>query len=175
MIRYCSSQRAKIIRHLTEGFDHLGISEFPRRGITGTATLPRRLAPIDPPNAFAGQDGEAVQAPAPHLTPYSRAATDLPVALIRRRRFACDVGQIKSIFPRIPCPRRGTYRDRHGRWAQDAMAVGLRTRRMRSPRGRQSRVVLTPRRWREALKKLTLLRGDGDKKARSPESARNKS
>src|SRR5271156_1048499 len=44
------------------------------------------------------------------------------------------------------------------------MAVGLRTRRMRLSRGRQSRVVLAPRRWREALEKLTLLRGDGDKK-----------
>jgi hypothetical protein len=31
-------------------------------------------------------------------------------------------------------------------------------------RGRRSRVVLAPRRWRELLKKLTLLRGDGDKK-----------
>jgi hypothetical protein len=31
-------------------------------------------------------------------------------------------------------------------------------------------VVLTPRRWRQVLKKLTLLRGDGDNKARSPGS-----
>ena len=29
--------------------------------------------------------------------------------------------------------------------------------------GRRSRVVLAPRRWREVLKKLTLLRDDGDK------------
>jgi hypothetical protein len=33
---------------------------------------------------------------------------------------------------------------------------------------RRSRVVLTPRRWRQVLKKLTLLRDDGDNKARSP-------
>jgi hypothetical protein len=78
--------------------------------------------------------------------------------------FACDVGQIRSTFPRVSRPPRGAYRDRHGRWARDAMAAGLRTRRMRLFRGRQSRVVLTPRRWREVLKKLTLLRDDGDKK-----------
>ena len=65
------------------------------------------------------------------LDTISRTATDLPVALIRRRQFACDVGQIRSISPRIPCPPGGAYRDRHGRWARDAMAVGLRTRRMR--------------------------------------------
>ena len=33
-------------------------------------------------------------------------------------------------------------------------------------RGRRSRGVLIPRRWYQALKKLTLLRGDGGKKAR---------
>src|SRR5689334_8723281 len=32
-------------------------------------------------------------------------------------------------------------------------------------RVRQNRVVLTPRRWRQVLKKLTLLAGDGGKKA----------
>jgi hypothetical protein len=84
------------------------------------------------------------------LDTISRAASDLPVVPSCRRQFACDVGQIRSISPRIPCPPRGAYRDRHGRWARDAMAVGLRTRRMRLSRGRRSRVVLTPRRWREA-------------------------
>jgi hypothetical protein len=43
---------------------------------------------------------------------------------------------------------------------------------MRLARGRQSRVVLTPRRRRQASQKC--LRGDGDKKARSPGRARNK-
>jgi hypothetical protein len=38
--------------------------------------------------------------------------------------------------------------------------------------GRRSRVVLTPRRWRQASQKY--LRGDGDKKARSPGRARRK-
>jgi len=41
-------------------------------------------------------------------------------------------------------------------------------------RGRRNRVVLMPRRWHQVLKKLTLLRDDGDKKARSPGRARNK-
>src|ERR1700735_4986353 len=39
---------------------------------------------------------------------------------------------------------------------------------------RRNRVVLTPRRWRQVLKKLTLLGDDGDKKARSPGRARRK-
>ncbi len=38
--------------------------------------------------------------------------------------FACDVGQIKSNFPRVPLPSRGAFRDRHRRWARDAMAAG---------------------------------------------------
>ena len=40
--------------------------------------------------------------------------------------------------------------------------------------GRRSRVVLTPRRWRQLLKKLALLRGDGDNKPGSPRRARSK-
>src|SRR5665213_3379481 len=37
---------------------------------------------------------------------------------------------------------------------------------------RRRRVVLTPRRWRQVLERLTLLGGDGGKKARSPGRAR---
>ena len=44
---------------------------------------------------------------------------------------------------------------------------------MRLARGRRSRVVLTPRRWRQVSRK-TNPRGDGDKKARSPGRVRNK-
>jgi hypothetical protein len=39
---------------------------------------------------------------------------------------------------------------------------------------RRSRVVLTPRRWCQVSAKLTLLRSDGGKKARSPGRARSK-
>ena len=38
----------------------------------------------------------------------------------------------------------------------------------RRGRGRRSRVVLTPRRWRQVLAKLRFSASDGDKKARSP-------
>jgi hypothetical protein len=40
--------------------------------------------------------------------------------------------------------------------------------------GRRSRVVLAPRRWCQVPGKLTLLRDDGDKKARSPGRTRRK-
>ena len=54
------------------------------------------------------------------------------------------------------------------RWTQAARAT------KRAARGRRSRVVLTSRRRCQAPGKLTLLRGDGDKKARSPGRARRK-
>jgi len=41
-------------------------------------------------------------------------------------------------------------------------------------RGRQSRVVLTPRRWRQVSQDVRNPRGDGGKKARSPGRARRK-
>jgi hypothetical protein len=50
------------------------------------------------------------------------------------------------------------------RWTQGALLTKAPTRR--------SRVVLTPRRWRQASQKF--LRGDGDNKARSPGRARRK-
>jgi hypothetical protein len=63
-----------------------------------------------------------------------------------------------------------------GRWpssrtlGQDAVDAGLvvaRFVRADERRGgvRRSRVVLTPQGWRQVLKKLTLLRGDGDNQA----------
>ena len=54
------------------------------------------------------------------------------------------------------------------RWTQAAHET------KRAARGRRSRVVLTSRRRCQAPGKLTLLRGDGDKKARSPGRARRK-
>src|ERR1700722_11813541 len=87
--------------------------------------------------------------------------------------FACDVGQITSILSRILCPPRGAFRDRHERWARDAMAVTSALDEWRES-GRRSRVVLTSRRRCQAPKMPTLLRDDGDNKARSPGRARNK-
>jgi hypothetical protein len=46
---------------------------------------------------------------------------DLPVVPMCRRQFACDVGQITSTFPRVPCLSRGAFRDRHERRVRDAM------------------------------------------------------
>jgi hypothetical protein len=72
-------------------------------------------------------------------------------------------------IPRHPGPRRGAFRDRHGRRARDAMdAACQKTNDI--ARGRRSRVVLTPRRWRQASRKYP--RGDGGKQARSPGRAR---
>ena len=51
-----------------------------------------------------------------------------------------------------PAPTRGAFRDRHGRWARDAMdAACQKTNDV--ARGRRSRVVLTPRRWCQVLEK----------------------
>src|ERR1700722_14036943 len=66
-------------------------------------------------------------------------------------------------------PLKGAYRDRHGRGAE----CGGRLRRAdeRTLSGRRSRVVLTPRGWRQAGGVLSA--GDGVKKARSPGRARS--
>jgi hypothetical protein len=53
---------------------------------------------------------------------------------------------------RHPGPHRGAFRDRHGRRARDAVdAACQKTNDV--ARGRRSRVVLTPRRWRQVLEK----------------------
>jgi hypothetical protein len=65
----------------------------------------------------------------------------------------------------------GAFRDRHGRWAGDAVdAACQKTNDI--ARGRRSRVVLTPRRWRQVGERD--FTGDGGKQARSPGRARNK-
>jgi hypothetical protein len=88
------------------------------------------------------------------------------------QKYSCSLlTQITSISPAIPAHTQGAFRDRHGRragmrWTRAALL----TRALIC--GRRSRVVLTPRRWRQASQKY--LRGDGGKKARSPGRARNK-
>ena len=72
---------------------------------------------------------------------------------------------------RHPGPHKGAFRDRHGRrvgmrWTP----IALLTRAL--PCGRRSRVVLTPRRWRQVGGGNST--GEGGKKARSPGRARNK-
>jgi hypothetical protein len=79
--------------------------------------------------------------------------------------FACDDGQITGTFPRVFCPHEGRFAIVTKRGAGDAVdAAGARDE--GACRGRRSRGVLIPRRWYQALKKLTLLRGDGGNKAR---------
>jgi hypothetical protein len=67
---------------------------------------------------------------------------------------------------------------REGRCARHEMRGGMRwTRKLRetnaAERGRRSRVVLTPRRWRQVREKQVLT-DDGDNKARSPGRSRRK-
>src|ERR1700689_3036059 len=69
--------------------------------------------------------------------------------------------QTSGADPPSPKLRRDRYQDRRVAFVETV-------------RGRRSRVVLAPRRWRQVLKKLTLLRSDGGKKARSPGRARRK-
>jgi|tagenome__1003787_1003787.scaffolds.fasta_scaffold20918171_1 hypothetical protein len=52
-------------------------------------------------------------------------------------------------YKRAILSHRGAYRDRHGRWARDAVDERRRERRTRVPCGRRSRVVLMPRRWHQ--------------------------
>ena len=71
-----------------------------------------------------------------------------------------------------PGPPRGAFRDRHGR------EVGMRWTRAAPKtraliRGRRSRVVLTPRRWRQVRDDASHHTDDGGKKARSPGRARS--
>ena len=68
-------------------------------------------------------------------------------------------------------PTRGAYRDRHGRGA-GCDGRERRLRRQRFACGRRSRVVLTPRRWRQVGSQDAA--DDGDKKARSPGRVRRK-
>jgi len=83
--------------------------------------------------------------------------------LIFRRR--------KSLHsPPLSRPTRGAYRDRHERGAGCGGRGGAADE--RHPSGRRSRVVLTPRRWRQV--RGGNFAGDGDNQARSPRRARRK-
>jgi len=68
-----------------------------------------------------------------------------------QKYFAFAVGQIK--FTTRPVPPRSEGRTRrHERWVRDAMDA-VATQDERRWRGRRSRVVLAPRRWRQVLEK----------------------
>src|SRR6201999_3190378 len=65
------------------------------------------------------------------------------------------------------------YRDRHERGARDAVDAAAHETK-RADRGRRSRVVLTPRRWRQVGDNASHYADDSGKKARSLGRARRK-
>ena len=80
------------------------------------------------------------------LTPFGIHRLICPSCQSVAATFACGVGQITGTSSRIPCPPRGAYRDRHERWAQDAVDA-MRARDECARCGRRSRGVLISRRW----------------------------
>ena len=83
-------------------------------------------------------------------------------------RFAPDPNQI--YISRRPVPQRGGSRSSRTRGGMRWTRAAHLTRALAC--GRRSRVVLTPRRWRQVSRRYP--RGDGGKQARSPGRARNK-
>jgi hypothetical protein len=65
----------------------------------------------------------------------------------REKYSVCAVGQITITTSPHSGPERGTLRDRHERWAGNAVDAMMSSDGRRQ-RGRRSRVVLAPRRWR---------------------------
>jgi hypothetical protein len=90
-----------------------------------------------------------------------------PVQPHLQKDSAFPVGQINSIALPVSS-HRGAARDRHGRGAGCGGRGGAIDEQHQS--GRRSRVVLTPRRWRQVGGGNSA--GDGDKKARSPGSTK---
>jgi hypothetical protein len=79
----------------------------------------------------------------------SRHQRDSTCPVLVEKIFRFCLPQIKLTTRAIPHPQRGAYRDRHGRWARDAVDASAPNRRTARFRGRRSRVVPTPRRWRQ--------------------------
>jgi hypothetical protein len=95
---------------------------------------------------------------------------DLAVQPSLQKYFRSRLTQIKTISIAVSS-HRGAYRDRHGRGARCDGRGSVADERRR--RGRRSRVVLAPRRWRQVCGGNSA--DDGDNKARSPGRARRKS
>jgi hypothetical protein len=75
----------------------------------------------------------------------------LPVVLICRRQHALRRTPDTPHIDAVPRPQEGRTR-RHERWVRDAVDATA-TQDERSYCGRRSRVVLTPRRWRQVSRK----------------------
>jgi hypothetical protein len=91
-----------------------------------------------------------------------RANHQIPVQPASKKYSAFPVGQISATSSRHPASQEGRMRNRH------ETRGGMRWTRQRARRARQcvrrSRVVLTPRRWRQVLERLSLLRATVTKK-----------
>src|ERR1700727_3420523 len=94
-----------------------------------------------------------------------------PVPFAKIFRFSFDPNHLHIL--RHPGPHKGAFRDRHERKAGMRWTrVALLTRAHSC--GRRSRVVPTPRRWRQVGDDASHHADDGGKQARSPGRARNK-
>jgi hypothetical protein len=98
-------------------------------------------------------------------------ATDLPVVPIRRSAAGWLKAQITGRIGTVPSPQ-GAYRDRHGRWARDAMdafraADETRVKRTAKPCGPDTSTLVSSR--DNALH----CAGDGDRKADHQESTKD--
>jgi hypothetical protein len=106
------------------------------------------------------------------LDSFSPQPGDLPVVPICRSSATLRASPNHRHLPRVP-PRFKRGVSRSSRTLGSGMRWTLSVcRRTHLGSGRRSRVVLTPRRWRQVARND--LRGDGDKKARSPGRARRK-
>ena len=57
--------------------------------------------------------------PARRFCPSGKSAISCPALL--QKDFCFQLTQIISLSVAVPCPMRGAFRDRHGRWARDAV------------------------------------------------------
>src|SRR6202011_4436862 len=89
---------------------------------------------------------------------------------LRKKYSACAVGQITATSFRRPAPLEG--RSRSSRTWGGMRWTLWRRKTSDAWGGRRSRVILTPRRWRQGLRDDP--QDDGGKRARSPGRARNK-
>src|SRR5436305_2008688 len=89
--------------------------------------------------------------------------TNHPGLIHESKHSARHVGQISGLNPRVSPDKRGGSRS--SRTCGEMRWTRWRANDERRRRVRRSRVVLTPRCWRQVPGKLTLLAGDGGNKA----------
>src|SRR5665213_4570613 len=112
----------------------------------------------------------------PGIHVFTATVTKWPSPIFRFSELFLTPSQITCIVRPVPCPKEGRIMIVAKRGAGCGGRGNAVARFMRADErrccGRRSRVVLTPRRWRQVPGRLTLLGDDGGKKARSPGRAR---